>query len=484
MQGNNNVQGKDEAALFQQLDAWLEQNYKEMETELCNVLAYPTLEGEPADGAPFGTELSKALNHCLALGDRLGFTTHNMEGYVGMIDLPGKTKELMGVLTHLDIVPAPESGWTHPPFSPTITDGKIFARGTEDDKGPMLAALYAMAAIKSLGIELNKTVRHIIGCNEESGFRCMDYYLEHGEIPTIGFSPDGEFPVVIGEKGIFQFTLSKNWSDTPDENGTGLTLEGIDAGQAFNIVPANASVVFHGGKDAMDKQLASMAAELKETVKITYGDGTITVEALGGINAHASTPWLGNNAVGVLLRFLRGIEFAPAGAAEFLHTFGTLFAEDRYGETIGVAAEDSLSKLTLAPNVLHVGKTGGSLKCDMRFPVSHIVDTYREKILAVAAAHQIEFNESKGSNPLLVEEDSYLVQSLLSVYREMTGDNGKPMIIGGGTYARAFKNFVSFGPGHPDEAPVAHQDNEFISVDKLLMLAKIYARAIYKLASV
>ena len=482
-QGNNQALGQDETVLFQQMDEWLEKHYSEMETELCNVLSYPTLGGEASDGAPFGPVLAQALDYCLKLGDRLGFETHNMEGYVGMVDLPGKTKEMMGVLTHLDVVPAPEAGWSHPPFSPIIKDGKLFARGTEDDKGPMVASLYAMAAVKSLGIELQKTVRHIIGCNEESGFKCMDHYLAHGEIPVIGFSPDGEFPVVFGEKGIFQFTLSGSWSNTDEKSLGGLVLSGIDVGQAFNIVPAKASVVFHGAKDVMEKHLALLKPEIRESVNVTYENEQIIVEILGGKNSHACTPELGVNAVGMLLRFLREITFAPTGACEFIHTLAEFFEDDKSGTTIGVAAEDKLSKLTLAPTMLHVDQSGGTVSCDMRFPVSHTVETYQQKIQDIAAANKMVLFVSKGSAPLLVEQESFLVRSLLDIYRNVTGDLSKPMIIGGGTYARAFKNFVSFGPGHASETPVAHQDDEYIATEKLLKLSKIYARAIYKLAA-
>ena len=198
---------------FSQVDHKLEQLYPQMEKHLLQLLSYPSVEAPSAGtGAPFGQAVADALSYCLELAESLGLPTTNADGYLGTADMRGSSPELVGVLSHLDVVPANANDWQTPPFSPQVRDGRIYGRGALDDKGPLIASLYAGIALRdTINHPLTKTVRFMFGCNEESGFGCLKYYLQHHQPPSIGFSPDAEFPLIIGEKGICHFVLSSSW---------------------------------------------------------------------------------------------------------------------------------------------------------------------------------------------------------------------------------------------------------------------------------
>ena len=469
-----------EQAVLQTVDQWLDEHYPQMEQTLCNLLRYATVEGEAAPGAPFGPVMVEALATVLDMAQEWGFNTENLDNYLGLIDWPGAGEEQVGILTHLDVVPAIEADWHYAPYAPIVDNGRIYGRGAMDNKGPLVAILYAMTALKESGLQLGKTVRHIIGCNEEGDFKCMEYFLAHREPPSCGFSPDGDFPAVIGEKGMAFWEFRKRFA--PDADAAGLRLIHIKGGTAGNVIPAKAEAMFAGDTQALFAAHQALPEDKRACLQlIKQGEQTMLLAI--GESAHASQPELGANAVSLLLSFLRGLSFAPADAGDFLHRLGDLFVDDSYGSTLGVAAEDALSKLTCCPNVLQVDTNGGSLCCDMRFPISHRLGDYRTLLAGIAKAQGFEIEGPQGMEPHNVAEDTPLVQALLGVYREMTGDDSPPLIIGGGSYARFFQNFIAFGPGFPGEPMLAHKADEYINQERLSWMAKFYARAIYRLCT-
>ena len=457
---------------FTQVDHKLEKLYPQMEQQLCQLLSYPSVEAPPAGpGAPFGRAIAAALEHTLELAASLGLATANSEGYFGTADLAGQTQETIGVLSHLDVVPANANDWQTPPFEPQVCAGRIYGRGALDDKGPLIASLYAGIALREvLPQPLTKTVRFMFGCNEESGFACLKYYLQHHQPPACGFSPDAEFPLIIGEKGICHFSLSNTWEDSP---GAPLRLTKITAGSAVNIVPASAEATI----ELNGAPLPAAGADICCTC-----EGNLCHIKASGKAAHASTPEEGENALARLLAFLAQLPLAPQGAAHYVRSLAQLFADSRWGASLGVAGADELSRLTVIPSVLELNTNSGMLRCDMRFPVTHRGEDYQQKLAQIANAHQLQLQILECQEPMYAGEGDPTAAKLLQAYRDYTGDFSEPLVIGGGTYAKALPGFLAFGPEFAHTPKLCHQANEYISCQDLLDAAKIYSRAIYALA--
>jgi len=458
---------------FAEVDSWLEESYPQMQRNLLGLLAIPTIKEEAAPGAPFGRPLAESLDYCLQFARDLGLETTNVDGYVGFADLPGQNKQQVGILTHVDVVPANPADWQSDPFKPEIREGRIYGRGTSDDKGPLVASLYAGLALARCKAPLSKTLRFIFGANEESGMSCVDHYLKHYQPPECGFSPDGSFPVVIGEKGLAHFALNASWEDEGDEP---LKLLSLNSGTVINVVPDTAEAFF-----AVSGPI-SFAGEQAAGLHIEQEGPTLHITAIGRA-AHASTPDDGENALAKLLQFLSKQQFSPRGAQRYLKTLAQLFQDPCYGKSLGVADEDALSKLTVAPTILQVNEKQGSLACDMRFTLTRKVAYFKDKLEFITQRNGLVLADWDGAEPLYAGEDSPLSTGLMKAYRDFTGDTqNQPIIMGGGTYAKKLPNFLAFGPVFPNCPHLAHQADEYIDCQEWLDTAKIYARAIYELA--
>lgn len=455
---------------FQRIDAALESYYPQMERDLMTLISCPSVQGEPAWRAPFGAGVREALDFTLGVAATLGFRVDDLDGYVGLADLEGYDEEQVGVLCHLDVVPAAAEDWTVcSPFDPVVKDGRIYGRGALDDKGPTIAALYGAAALLDFGIPLSKTVRFILGCNEESGMECVKYYLSKFDPPALGFTPDGRFPLVNGEKGICHFALTADW---PADDSPGRLLS-IKAGTAPNIVPARAEAVFGSSAD--------LRFHGEEGVTISEREGRIVVTACGKA-AHGSLPEQGDNALVKLVGFLAGQSFAPAGAAAYIKRLSQLLADEKYGSGLGLAEDDGLSPLTCSPNLLALDGSGATLTCDCRFPVRSKSRRLLEKLEKLAEEEGWQLSVPTLHEPLYMPSDQLLPRELLAAYREVSGDDREPLVMGCGTYAKAFSNFLAFGAEAADSPGLAHQADEYFSSEDLLLCAKVYARAIYRLA--
>jgi succinyl-diaminopimelate desuccinylase len=305
----------------------------------------------------------------------------------------------------------------------------------------------------------------------------MRYYLEHYPPPGLSFSPDGSFPVVMGEKGIFHYRLRAAWPQQQEE--APLHLISLTSGTALNIVPAAAKAEFAA---AAEFQL-SLKQGLPPGITLSSDSaGTLTVRAVGRA-CHASAPELGENAMTRLLAFLATLDFAPAGAKNFIGQLAQLLHDSRYGSGLGIADEDAYSRLTNVPSLLRIDATGGELGCDLRIPVSRQSTDYIPRLTEKAAQHGLELEQQFCQEPLFLGAEHPLVQTLIAVYRNFTGQpQAEPLVQGGGTYAKTMPNCLAFGPEQPDEPLQAHQVDESLAVEQLLHLAKLYARAIYYLA--
>lgn len=454
-------------------DELIEKEKNNILDTLSELIKIPSVSIEQnIDNAPFGEDCKKALDYILSVGNDLGFKTKNIDGYCGYIEF-GEGSELVGIIGHLDVVPASkDDGWTFNPFSPTIKEGKLFGRGSIDDKGPVVAALYAMKAIKD-SFKVSKRVRLILGLNEEKDWKCIDYYKMNEEWPSIGFSPDANFPAIYAEKGILSIELK---NDLKIKNFEILDINSNN--NALNVVPKYCSITL---KSLNNSNLVS-SLESTENIKISNVDSsTIKIEAFG-IASHAAHPELGKNAISILVKFLLdNFEFD----SKYLNTLYEIGLFDITSPKFlsENKLEDESGILTSNVSYLEYKNCKLIIKINLRVPVSiKLSDIVLKYELLKKDFNNLEVKKISSQEPLYVDKESYLVKTLVNIFNRKTGLNESPIAIGGGTYARAFKNFISYGATMPGDKDMCHQVDEFIEIDKLILSSKIYAEAIYELA--
>lgn len=429
-------------------------------------------EGKIADGHPLGPDLSRALDDFLARAKRLGFETKNVDNYAGYAEMG--SGESIGVLAHLDVVPeGKESDWKHPPYAGEIEDGKLYGRGSVDDKGPAVAALFAMKALRDSGVPLKKRFRLILGLDEESGSRCMLHYNEVEAQPAFSFSPDASFPVVNAEKGILRATITKKVKvggayGKPE-------LASLFGGDRFNVVPDEATAVLKNPPESLKGACGDL--EVKES----RDTSTITAR---GASAHAMEPEKGVNAVQKLLACLKELALAPHDR-ELASAIQGLAGIGHAGEGLGIASSDEISgplTCNLAAINLATSEDGAykeiSAKLDIRYPVTADSDKLIGSMYEATRSANAEIAINTHKKPLYIPETHPAVQILLDAYEAITGDRPKPISMGGGTYCRFMPNAVSAGPIFPGEVELAHQVDEYASLESLRKSTHIYAEAL------
>lgn len=438
-------------------------------------------EENRTEDAPFGEGISKALNYVLDQGCKDGFTVKNLNGLAGHIEF-GEGEDLIGILCHVDVVPEGD-GWTSDPYGAEIRENKIFARGAIDDKGPTIAAYYALKIVKELGLPLHKRVRIILGTDEESNWRCVDHYFKHEEMPTMGFAPDADFPIINAEKGIFDFTLEQNL--LPTDGNEQIVLLNFQAGRRLNMVPdlGEASII------CTESIAETIKGSFKEFIKDMGVHGTAIVEdgllklRLEGISAHGMEPNKGKNAGLLLNKFLKEQQL-DTNAEKFTRFVDKYFGSDTRGNALEIGFMDEVSgELTINCGTLSFSeKEGGKIGLNLRYPVTHQIEESKKKIKETAKANGFLYTELDDSKPHYVDADSPLIKVLTKVYEEQTNEKSELIAIGGGTYARSLVAGVAFGPLFPGRPDVAHQKDEYIEIEDLLKATAIYAQAIYELA--
>ncbi|PHB29591.1 dipeptidase PepV [Bacillus toyonensis] len=435
-------------------------------------------EESAKEGAPFGEGVEKALSFMLHKGELEGFASKNLEGYAGHLEM-GQGEELVGILCHVDVVPEGD-GWTTPAYSADIREGKIFARGAIDDKGPTMAAYYAMKIVKELGLPLSKRVRMILGTDEESNWKCVDHYFKNEEMPTIGFAPDADFPIINAEKGISDIQVVQNGSE--EKKGV-YELVSFESGRRLNMVPDFAKAVITGEDvNALTVAYEEYLQTAKKIGNSTIEGNTVTLQ-IEGISAHGSTPEKGENAGLLLANFLTTVSLD--GKANAFATFAAkTFTGDIFGEKAAIAYKDEVS----GPLTVNVGRlsytkeNGGNLGLNVRYPVTTNFEEMIAKLKEYVSIHGFEVADYSNSRPHHVDKDHVLIRTLQRVYEEQTGEKAELLAIGGGTYARSLKAGVAFGPLFPGKEELAHQKDEYIEIEDLLKATAIYAQAIHELA--
>ncbi len=425
-----------------------------------DLVSINSVEGKPMDGMPFGKGVDDALRFTLSLGEQLGFRTFYGDGYYGYIEM-GEGEELIGILAHLDVVPVENpSNWIHPPFSGEIEDNKLYGRGAVDDKGPLLAALYAMKTVMESGVKLNKRIRLILGTNEETDWKGIEKYLSLEEVPSCGFTPDSDYPLINAEKGLLQVKLSSF-----DKNS--FTLRG---GGSLNSVPD--SCIYEGSKI---EQLVNRA----NLLEYKFESSNNLFKTLGK-PAHSAKAHQGVNAIGIMAILLHKENINSS----IINFMANEIGEDFHGENIfGVYEDDVSGKLTINIGRVHIDNEKQELYLDIRYPVTKNEDDVLALLKEKIRAYELEFEIVGRLNSLYVPTDDPLVVTLREIFEEATGLDSTPISTGGATYARALNNCVAFGPLFPGKTKMAHQDNEYIDLNDLTKSVLMYAMAIERLGN-
>jgi predicted dipeptidase len=430
-----------------------------MKAALIELVRIPSVCDEGSGGYPFGEAVDQALRKALQIAADLGFRVHySDQGYYGYAEV-GEGEEMLGILGHLDIVPPGKlEDWTHGPFDPVETGGMLFGRGTQDDKGPMLAALFAVKALLDAGIQFRKRVRFIFGTDEETLWRCIHRYKEIEELPNFGFSPDSRFPLTYAEKGLLQLRLE-------GLNESGITLRG---GSAFNAVPD--AILYTGERQ---DELAGKLGELG--FAFLRVDGGIEVS---GKAAHAMIPEEGTNAIARLCMGLNAIGVESKAIRFVAQEIG----EDPNATRIFGDCQDAPSgKLKFNVGKIDLGAVE-QLSIDCRIPVTVDKDEVVAKLITAACRYGLEYREFDWLAPIYLPLDHFMIETLMKVYRKYSKDlTSQPVASGGATYARAIDNCVAFGAVMVDELLTEHQPNERAVLKNLYKAMEIYAHAVYEL---
>ncbi|KRL04941.1 dipeptidase PepV [Liquorilactobacillus oeni] len=433
-------------------------------------------EAQATPEAPFGPGPYAALEKFLKIANRDGFKTVNVDNMAGHIEF-GQGKETLGILAHVDVMPAGK-GWETDPFKPLIKDNKLYARGASDDKGPAMAAYYGLKLLKELNLPINKRVLLIIGTDEESGWRCMTRYFKKMPLPDFGFSPDAFFPLINGEKGNATYHV-----DFQGGNGEQSKLITFNAGLRENMVPRDAKAVLSGVEYNMVKEhLAQFTADKPVDGEALEKDNTVEV-ILVGKAAHAQEPRKGENAGTYLALFLKQFGLG-GGAANFISFAADYLHQDSRMNNLGMAFTDKvMGDLTMNAGIFEFDASkGGRITLNFRYPRGIEASQIEEGLKTAVQKMEGTVNPTgKLQQPHYVSLDDPLVQTLLGVYERQTGNKGSGMVVGGGTYGRLLKRGVAFGAMFPGAPDTMHQANEFIPVEDLLRAAAIYAEAIYEL---
>ena len=452
-------------------------NHKEdLLKDLFDLLSVRSILGtDITEETPFGSGPREALDLILSFGKRDGYKTKLVENKAGHIEV-GQGEELFGILGHVDVVPVVEADWTSHPFKPEIRDGKIFARGSLDDKGPTMAAYYAVKLLDKLGVKWNKRVRVIIGSDEETGFRCVEAYFKHEEQPASGFIPDAMFPLVYAEKARATFDHKLKFVD--EDGQYNYKLVKFNGGQVLNMVIASAKAELEGEVSDIKEKFENFLAQEKLEGEVEVGN-TIKL-TLKGKAAHGSTPQYGINGATKLAEFLSTLGLDNNGK-NFVDYIVEKLANDPFGEKLGINySDDEMGEATYNYGILEydLERKIGLVSTDCRHPKKFdLVDR-----LNGIKVDNIDIEVTSTKEAHYVPKDDELVTTLMDVYRKHTGDTkNDAFVLGGGTYARCLKKGVAFGLLFPGKEDTMHQANEYLEVEDLLLATAIYAEGIYKL---
>lgn len=471
--------------MIKELDRMVISLKDEMFKSASEIIRFKSVQGVPESDAPFGIEVKKALEYALNIGEKYGFKTRNVDNYAGHVEF-GESGNLFGVLGHLDVVPEGQ-GWSVSPYDGVIKDGYLWGRGAIDDKGPTIAALFALIAVKKIGVEpKDNRVRLIFGTNEETGWEGLKHYFKREEMPNWGVTPDADFPIINAEKGIVNFKISASLKNA-SSNGN-IVLTSLEGGEASNMVASHAKAILKSkeesvGKFVKDFKKINFIKSFKPfngaRMEVKLEGDELIVESFGK-SAHGAKPDEGTNAISALLELLSNLNLGNRETDKFLKKLKEKIGYETDGKSLGISGNDDISgKLTVNLGTIKVNEEKIEAVINIRYPIFFNVDMIETQIKEALNGMNVERQHHQ--KPLYVSPDSELVKVLSEVYEDVTKQRAYLIAIGGGTYARAIPNAAAFGPLFPGREETEHQPNERISLDDLLMNARIYAQLLYRI---
>ncbi len=472
---------------LERLDSYNDDMLKTLSESIAkkSVLSQP-VKTEGGELLPFGRDIHEAFLHTLKLGEDMGFETVNIDNYGGHIEFKASEEiqdpEVVAISAHVDVVPE-GTGWANDPYTMVEKDGYVYGRGVADDKGPLIACLYAMKALKEEGIVPKKTIRLVLGLDEETEKDGMYYYLDRVGQPAMGFTPDGTFPLGKGEMGSLIFELAQKFSNKAGKDELKLTK--LESGTAPNIVPRLAKAVVSGTEEDYNQirnkiDLYHAETGYNVTAKKQGSSLVITAE---GLAAHGAHPDLGLNAISIMMDFLGRVEFANVELNDFISAYNEFIGFNYNGEKIGCAFRDDPS----GPLIFNVGMASfseelASVTVNIRYPVSCTDTEVYGGIEETIKYTKIGIVKNAHEGPVFLSLDDPMVEKMLKAYVDETGDTeSKPNVEPGGTYAKLINNTLAFGALFPGEEDTMHQADERMSVESFKKMARIYARAIYSI---
>lgn len=498
------------------LETIVEQLSAEMLQDTTRIIAFETVSGgTPEQEARYRTEIPACLAWLEARAHEFGFRFRQWDNRVAEIEWPADRPNAkspirsVGIASHIDVV-TPVGQWKFGPFNGHVDDGIFYGRGIQDDKGPLIQSLYGMLAVKKAGIKLPFDVRIIIGTSEETGdWSDVAHYLEQRGAPDCSFTPDADFPIIIGEKGLVNLRFSASWPKVPANAETGMEFIGLKGGERSNIVPGLAEVRL---RFPVDKKHEVMKELVRETTRFTVENrgSNVTLmpndtdaapagyyEALVsfiGKSAHSSTPAQGHNANLDALKFFSDIETMPAPVRAFIQFLAFVGAESD-GSTLQIESDHPfVGATTSVLSLLSVGPERGEATLNVRptmgLPCKRVVELAEAAAAAFGEASGLEIAVSDGGRrveAIYLDPErpgvSEFLTSLQQAFEAVTGQEGKLTAIGGTTYAKALPNCCAFGPvmlGADEE--LAHQANERLAVASIKRNALIYGLSIALMA--
>lgn len=464
--------------MVEALNQCIERHAQEMIRSLSEIVQIPSKYGEPKEGAPYGEQSRRALQYALDLGKKLGFDVVENVGDRACYAEYGTGNKVVGVFAHLDVVQEGE-GWTYPPYGGEIHNNRIYGRGVVDNKGPYIASLYALYAIKELGLDLGDwRIRVVGGTNEELGCDDMEYYVEHCGAPDTGFTPDGIYPMSFTERGINYYHMSYAFTEPSDGP---FKVVSLDGGEILNMVPDKAGAVLEAADEQAAAAVVKAIDEYRErTERDVSGvqEGCRVLVTSRGRCAHSCTPFNGKNAVVAILMFLAEQNLGGS-IGKFLDFFQKKIGVTTDGSLMGMKREDECGKLTFSLSKMSLDEKGLKWIVNIRLPHTY-KDQVTEDFKAQVEPVGITVDSMDVHRSYMFEKDHPLIVTLRKVYEEMTGRDSTPGHEGG-TYAKVVPNIVPFGSIFPDTPDLCHRPDENVDLDEFVLDAKIFGNAMYAL---
>ncbi|TNH96261.1 Sapep family Mn(2+)-dependent dipeptidase [Aeromonas sobria] len=452
-----------------------EQNVDGFINDLSFLVAIPSIRDltTKSENAPFGFHIRQAFDYLITFAQREGLDVRDHQGYALDISY-GQGDQEIALLHHVDVVPAgDEVLWRTPPYRMTAVGNVIFGRGVTDNKGPLMASLYILKLFKQLKVPVTKRIRVIIGGAEETSWECVEHYFRHNPQPEYGFSPDGDFPIVNGEKGILYASLEKRFSTR--ESSSACQIIRIES-ERDRTSTCHRFAIELAGSDA-----AKVAGQFS-----TFAD---VIDCQSHYRVEFSTPWeksrnphKADNCVDKFISVMHHVQGLDINSSHLVNLLISHFTNDHAGRKLGLYHhDDEMGQTTCCVSAINMDSHGYNLDFDFRFPKGLSIEQVRSQLLALSQQAGVNFIEHQYLPLSYLSPESPLIQSMGKAYSEVTGTHADCFSKGGASYARALKHGVVFGPTFPDEMTFVHEPNEQLNLESLIQAIKIYVKVLISL---